>query len=119
MYGGYQKIGLFGCFEQKNLKKPQKDESYQEGFRTDPYCNMGRGDEKGVFGFLDFFAFVVHQKYKKNVEQKREKKKAKKKKEKKKKEELKVQTRVESANTSPFIGRRRHLKKMLEFLLKQ
>ena len=60
MYGGYQKIGLFGCFEQNNLKKPQKDESYQEGFRTDPYSQTV--DQSFAAGFSFSSAFFQEMK---------------------------------------------------------
>ena len=34
---GIKKLGCLGVLSRKTSKKPQKDESYQEGFRTDPY----------------------------------------------------------------------------------
>ena len=34
---GIKKLGCLGVLSRKTSKNPQKDESYQEGFRTDPY----------------------------------------------------------------------------------
>ena len=34
---GIKKLGCLGVLSRKPSKNPQKDESYQEGFRTDPY----------------------------------------------------------------------------------
>ena len=35
---GIKKLGCLGVLSRKTSKNPQKDESYLEGFRTDPYC---------------------------------------------------------------------------------
>ena len=37
---GIKKLGCLGVLSRKTSKTPQKDESYQEGFRTDPYSNL-------------------------------------------------------------------------------
>ena len=34
---GIKKLGCLGVLSRKTSKNPQKDESYQEGFRTDPH----------------------------------------------------------------------------------
>ena len=34
---GIKKLDCLGVLSRKTSKTPQKDESYQEGFRTDPY----------------------------------------------------------------------------------
>ena len=44
---GIKKLGCLGVLSRKTSKNPQKDESYLEGFRTDPYGymgNMGEGE---------------------------------------------------------------------------
>ena len=40
---GIKKLGCLGVLSRKTSKNPQKDESYQEGFRTDPYDKQVQG----------------------------------------------------------------------------
>ena len=43
---GIKKLGCLGVLSRKTSKNPQKDESYQEGFRTDPYLFVYTEDKK-------------------------------------------------------------------------
>ena len=53
---GIKKLGCLGVLSRKTSKNPQKDESYQEGFRTDPYVStivVMRGTRLAKGGFFE------------------------------------------------------------------
>ena len=54
---GIKKLGCLGVLSRKTSKNPQKDESYQEGFRTDPYLIYAYKTLK-FYGVYFFFSYV-------------------------------------------------------------
>ena len=60
---GIKKLGCLGVLSRKTSKNPQKDESYQEGFRTDPISRDltigNRNDGRVRARQLVFFSLTV------------------------------------------------------------